>query len=98
MTNEDASPRYSNVLLVEDEAAFRQIIARNLARRGVRVRECDTAAAATSAVAADRPDLLLLDLNLPDRTGWDLLRSLRARGIDVPTVVISAVSVSQARL
>ncbi|MFN8515929.1 MAG: response regulator [Chloroflexia bacterium] len=47
---------------------------------------------------AERPDLLLLDINLPDRTGWDVLRELRERGVVVPTVIVSAVRVSQSRL
>lgn len=96
----DASPtsRYQTVLVVEDEAAFRHIIARNLTARGVKVREADTADQAIAGVAEDRPDLLLLDLNLPDRSGWDVLRELRRRGINVPTVVISAVRVPTSRL
>ncbi len=92
------TPRYRQVLLVDDEAAFRQIIARNLTARGVEVREADTAGRAIADIAEDRPDLLLLDLNLPDRSGWDVLRALRRQGIDVPTVVISAVRVPTSRL
>lgn len=90
--------RDRRVLVVEDEAAFRRIIVRNLASRGVEVREADTAGQAIADIAEDRPDLLLLDLNLPDRSGWDVLRALRRQGIDVPTVVISAVRVPISRL
>lgn len=49
-----------------------------------------TVSDALRAVAEARPDLLLLDINLPDRSGWDLLRALHGRGIDIPTIVISA--------
>jgi DNA-binding response OmpR family regulator len=41
---------------------------------------------------------LLLDINLPDRSGWDVLRELRRRGTDVPTIIVSAVRVSPNRL
>jgi len=41
---------------------------------------------------------MLLDINLPDRSGWDVLRELRERGIRVATVIVSAVRVSPARL
>lgn len=92
------APCYRKVLLVEDEAPFRRVIVRNLAARGVEVREADTAERAVAAILADRPDLLLLDLDLPDRSGWDVLRALRRRGIDVPTVIVSAVRVPASRL
>ena len=89
---------FRHVLLVEDEATLRRIVARNLTSRGVEVREAGTGGEALQAVAADRPDLLLLDLNLPDQTGWDVLRELKRGGREVPTIVVSAVRVHQSRL
>jgi DNA-binding response OmpR family regulator len=89
---------YRHVLIVEDEQPLRKLIARNLAGRGHSVREAATADEALAAVRAELPDLILLDINLPDRTGWDLLRELRALGISVPTIVVSAVNVSPSRL
>jgi DNA-binding response OmpR family regulator len=89
---------YRNVLLVEDEVTFRRVIARNLTGRGLLVREVGTAAEAVAVSTANRPDLMLLDINLPDHSGWDVLRELRRLGIDVPTIVVSAVRVSQGRL
>ena len=62
------------------------------------VREVGTAADAVDVSTADRPDLMLLDINLPDRSGWDVMRELRRLGIDVPTIVVSAVRVNQSRL
>ena len=47
---------------------------------------------------ANPPDLVLLDINLPDRTGWDVLRDLRATGPLPPTVVVSVVRVAPDRL
>jgi DNA-binding response OmpR family regulator len=49
-------------------------------------------------VAQERPDLILLDINLPDRTGWDVLRELRRRQNEIPTIVISAVRANPSRL
>src|SRR6266852_6383270 len=86
------------VLLVEDEATLRRVIARNLTGRGLDVSEAATVAEALQALTADLPDLILLDINLPDRSGWDVLRDLQCRRIDVPTIVVSAVRVSQSRL
>jgi DNA-binding response OmpR family regulator len=89
---------YHKVLVVEDEAPLRRIIVRNLESRGYAVREAATAAEALAALRAELPDVMLLDINLPDRTGWDVLRDLAAEGKQVPTVVVSAVRVSPARL
>jgi DNA-binding response OmpR family regulator len=86
------------VLVVEDEPQLRMIIRRNLERRGVAVREARTAAEALEALASEPTDLLLLDINLPDRSGWDVLRALRAAGPLPRTAVVSAVRVSPERL
>ena len=89
---------YQQVLLVEDEPVLRKVLARNLTVRGIVVREAGTVAAALDALAVETPDLLLLDINLPDRTGWDVMREMNRRGTCVPTIVLSAVRVSQSRL
>lgn len=89
---------YPHVLVVEDEPNLRMIIRRNLEHRGVRVSEAADAAEALQSLAANRPDLMLLDINLPDRTGWDVLRDLGASGPLPPTVVVSAVRVPADRL
>jgi DNA-binding response OmpR family regulator len=90
--------RYRTVLIVEDETTLRRVVARNLTVRGIRVREAETAAEALAAVRVEAPDLMLLDINLPDRTGWDVLRELRRLGVNVPTVVVSAVRIGAGRL
>lgn len=87
-----------NVLLVEDEATLRGIIARNLAARGHTVTEAGSAGEAISRLSEALPDLMLLDISLPDRSGWDVLREMRRRGWAVPVVIISAVRVSRERL
>ncbi len=89
---------YRRVLIVEDESALRRVIARNLVSRGLVVNEADCADAALSAIEAERPDLMLLDINLPDRTGWEVLRELDKDRIEVPTIVMSAVRVQSTRL
>ncbi len=69
----------ARILVVEDEAPLRRIIALNLVRRDHTVIEAESAATAQEALVAfwDQLDLILLDLNLPDQTGWDVLRSLK---------------------
>jgi CheY-like chemotaxis protein len=69
------------VLIVEDESPLRRILMLNLSRRGYDVAEAGTAAEAIELLdATDRAfDLLLLDINLPDQSGWDVLRYLATR-------------------
>jgi CheY-like chemotaxis protein len=86
------------VLLVDDAPTFRAVIARILASHGYAVREVGSVADALAAWREERPDWLLLDIDLPDRTGWDVLRELSDAGQSVPTVIVSAVRVSAARL
>jgi DNA-binding response OmpR family regulator len=88
------------VLFVEDDESLRRIVARHLRGRGVSVEEADSAEAALGRLAEGcRPGLVLLDLNLPGGTGWDLLRGpeLGAAG-SPPVVITSATSVSPRRL
>lgn len=88
-----------NVLLVEDEAALADVLARNLRARGHNVRLAGSAEAAILAMTEAWPDALILDVNLPDMTGWDVLRRLgsadRAR---LPAIVVSAAPISQKRI
>lgn len=86
------------VLLVKDEATLWRIIARNLVARGHRVVEADSARDALARLNEDEPDLLLLDINLPGRSRWDILREIRRQGKNVRAVIVSAVRVNPARL
>ena len=96
--NTGAPPAVRRVLVVEDEAPLRMIIRRNLEHRGVAVSEARTAAEALATLEGELPDLMLLDINLPDRTGWDILRELHASGRTPRTIVVSAVRVSPEKL
>jgi len=90
--------RHPTILVVEDEATFRQVVVRNLEARGHAVRVAETATEALRHLSDWTPDLMLLDINLPDRSGWDVLRELRERGVQVRSIIVSAVRVSPARL
>ena len=88
------------VLVVEDDDALRPIVVRHLRGQGFTVTEATSAEAATTAFAGGlKPDAVLLDVNLPGDTGWDLLRgnAIVAAG-SPPVVITSAGSVSPKRL
>lgn len=65
------------VLVVEDEASVRQMIAFNLHRAGFVVDEAPDSATARNRVADNRPDLILVDWMLPDSSGLELTRMLK---------------------
>ena len=87
----------SRVLVVEDDEPLRRIITSNLVARGHAVRQASDASAALTALTEERPDLLILDVNLPDRTGWDVLREAHLPE-EVRVLMLTAVSVSPRRL
>ena len=90
--------KYGRVLVVEDDESLCRILKRNLAARGIEAACAESVAAALQSIAAARPDLLVLDINLPDRSGWELCRALRARGFEIPKIILSATRVTPERL
>ena len=87
-----------SILLVDDEDRLRRTIARSLSARGYGVVEAGSCRQAVEAASTDQFDLMLLDINLPDATGWDVLRVLGERGHSLPTIVFSAVPPSAVRV
>jgi DNA-binding response OmpR family regulator len=90
--------RFKRILIVEDEPTFRSIVVRNLRARGFEVDEAETTNDAVVLIGNAPPDVILLDINLPGRSGWDLLRQLKSEGKHIPTIIVSAVRVSTERL
>jgi two-component system, OmpR family, KDP operon response regulator KdpE len=77
------------VLVVEDEAPLRRFLRASLGAHGYRVLEAETAAQAELMAASHNPELVLLDLGLPDADGIDVTRRLREWS-RVPIIVLSA--------
>src|SRR6202011_4822318 len=77
------------VLVVDDEPPIRRFLRTSLTASGYRVVEAEDAAGAMRSLAADKPDLVILDLGLPDRSGLELISEIRERS-KVPIVVLSA--------
>ncbi len=87
---EGTGTRHS-VLLVEDDEELAFVLRRSLAREGYRVRRAATIADAESLLALELPDVIILDVTLPDGSGIDLLARLRARErtAETPVVIVS---------
>jgi len=80
------------VLVVDDDPAHVEFMQRLLAPLGFLVEAVHSGAQATPAAAAFRPDVMMVDLSLPDMTGWEVLRQMRADATlaRVPVLVVSA--------
>lgn len=79
----------SRILVVDDEPQIQRFLKPSLAAAGYDVIEAATGAEALKAVATQAPDLVILDLGLPDMDGKDVIASLRGWS-DIPIVILSA--------
>jgi len=79
----------AHLLLVEDDATIRTALTRALSERGHAVASAPNAMSGLQAALAERPDLVILDLGLPDVDGAEMLRMLRAVS-RVPVIVATA--------
>jgi DNA-binding response OmpR family regulator len=86
------------VLLVEDETPLRTIIARNLEQRGYQLTAVGSVRDAIDRITTTLPDVIILDVNLPDGTGWEILRWLRTMDRRPAVIVYSAVPPSRKRV
>lgn len=78
------------ILVVDDEPPIRKLLRVGLGAQGYVVNEAQNAAAAQASVNEDRPDLVVLDLGLPDKSGQDLLIEWREDGVQIPVVILSS--------
>src|SRR5579871_1466735 len=86
------------VLIVEDDARMAAAIGRNLTARGYTVILAATIAEAGAALGRARPTVILLDIDLPDGSGWEVPRALRLAGQEQPAVIVMSGLRPNARL
>lgn len=78
------------VLMVEDDPVIARTLQLGLAYRGFEVTPCETAREGLSVFARQRFDLVLLDVALPDGSGYDVCRRIRERDTEVPILMLTA--------
>lgn len=78
-----------SILIVDDDPHIRQLLAFALTRAGLEAREAEDGEAALAAVAANPPDLVILDISMPRLNGLEVCRRLRAQG-DLPILFLSS--------
>jgi CheY-like chemotaxis protein len=79
-----------SVLLADDSAFFRSMVSDWIRSGGHEVTEVSDGKQAVEQVLNDRPDCVLLDLSMPEQDGFEVLKELRRRELDVPIVVCTA--------
>ena len=85
------------ILIVDDEVQLRRAVTRSLQGHGYDTREAASGSEALASVESYRPDVVLLDLMLPDMTGVDVCRSVRATR-QTPIIILSVVGEEQAKV
>lgn len=80
----------ANILVVDDEPAIRRLLRTSLSSQGFQVLEAADGKHALAEIERSQPDLVILDLGLPDISGLDLIRTVRAGGSAIPILVLSS--------
>src|SRR2546428_4568705 len=78
------------VLIVEDDPELRGVLGRGLREEGFEVESVGTGHELLERVETSAPDVLVIDIGLPDTDGRDLCQALRARGIQTPVLFLTA--------
>ncbi len=78
------------ILIVDDEPPIRKLLRVGLSTQNYAVIEAMNAKVAMELVKSEKPDLIVLDLGLPDMPGHDLLAKWRGEGLDLPIVILSS--------
>jgi two-component system, OmpR family, response regulator len=80
----------ARLLVVDDEATILELLSGSLRLAGFEVMTATSGAEAVRAAASGRPDLVLLDVMMPDGDGFDALRRMRSGGAEVPVIFLTA--------
>src|SRR5215208_3067469 len=82
------------VLIIEDEADAAELFAEMMRVSGFRVLKTSSSTPAISLITTEKPDIIILDIMMPDISGLDILRQMRQSPdlADIPVVVVSAKS------
>jgi DNA-binding response OmpR family regulator len=90
---ESASPAHRyRALIVEDDAAIRRLVERLLIRQGIDIDLAADGRIAIDKLAAETYSVIVLDLMVPEMTGFDVIDYVKSSGITTPVAVVSAVS------
>ena len=97
MNLDQADTAKGNILIVDDTLANLRLLSRMLAEEGYHVRPVPDGRLALGAVQAEPPDLILLDIRMPELNGYQVCETLKAdaKTSDIPIIFISALDATQ---
>ncbi len=78
------------ILIVDDNEDNRDVLARRLQRRGFDITVAIGGREAVKQAADDAPDLILMDMNMPELDGWEATTQIRSNGIAIPIIALTA--------
>jgi DNA-binding NtrC family response regulator len=84
-----------NILVIDDEAVIRSLLEARLRQAGFEAHGTASVAEALEALKTSKPDLILLDLLLPDGDGMDLLVKLKERFPNLPVIVLTGIGLDE---
>ena len=84
------------ILIVEDNEENRDSLSRRLQRRGFEIALAPDGKAGVVAALAEKPDLILMDMNMPELDGWEATRQVKAQEgtVDIPVIALTAHALS----
>ncbi len=78
------------ILIVDDNEENRDVLSRRLQKRGFDVTCADGGKTGVAQATNDNPDLILMDMNMPELDGWNATRMIREQGITIPVIALTA--------
>ena len=87
-----------DILLVEDNVEIQTLNRNLLSESGYRVRLAESITEARNSIAYSEPDMIVLDIMLPDGNGLDFLKNVRGENNDIPVLILSALGATEERV
>ena len=78
------------ILIVDDSEDNRDVLARRLQRRGFDVTQTAGGKQGVAQAVSDTPDLILMDMNMPELDGWEASRMIRSQSLMMPIIALTA--------
>ena len=91
-------PGSGEVLVVDDDPTSRELVSRQLRRAGFSTAEAPNGEDALLFARQNRPAMMVLDLMMPGTNGFDVIRKMRAENVDIPIVVLTGKTLTEAEL